>query len=599
MVSHYLLYIASRYKKLIISCLAAQIWSLTVKKILIPVVAVAVAAGAYLYQKQETSYNVLDYVPADTPIFTGQLTPFPIKDYLATTNNVLPTDQTAYTELYQEDQPALQFLAKLTETYQAQLQDPEQFVKTFGLADNVRGYFYTLGLLPVFKMEVANPQAIWDLLDKTEQEVGYAHEQGKLKEVSYRSYQLTQPTDETQIQLIVAQSQGLLTVTLNSDIIPEKLLATALGLEKVSNSLSKSGMLEEITKKHNLSDSSVGFLNHIEIIKGITTTDGNQLAKQLTELSRLTNDESLAMLHSPECAQELAGIAENWPRTIFGYSKMQVSQSESTLAFASIIESKNQPILNALKALRGYIPDYTQSYDKNVFATSLGLDINKLSSSLTDIWSDLQSPSYQCMPLAQMQAQIAQGGQSLAMVGMSANAAAGVKGISTAVFDYALTQVNDQPQLASLDALIAIHADDPEAIFNSVKMFSPELQQITLTNNGPSVPLKDLFPIPPEVNLDPQLAIKGNHLIIYTGAKGKQEAEKLGLEKLSAKGIYQVSFDSKKLFTPIVEAAELAGEIIPEEAMFLIDYDARMNMALDVNDKGIRFDSTVNQKAPK
>jgi hypothetical protein len=198
-----------------------------------------------------------------------------------------------------------------------------------------------------------------------------------------------------------------------------------------------------------------------------------------------------------------------------------------------------------------------------------------------------------------MQYQIAASGQSLGMLGMGANMASGVKGISAAIFDYSMKQVDEQPQLDSFDALLAIHIDNPEAIFNTVKMFVPELQQLQLTNNGPAISLKDIYPIPRELNLDPKMAIKGNHFVVYNGNKGLQEAEKLALETISANGLYQLSFDAKKILSPIKDAAELAGEIIPEEAMFLMDYDARMNLNVDVNDQGIRFDTTFNNKSSK
>lgn len=571
------------------------------KKLLIPVAVVALGAAAYLGQQQTSAYNVLDYVPADTPLFTGQLTPFPITDYIASSPSLnSPADQAQLEALYEQDEPALHFLANLMKAYQAGLNDADLLVKTFGLEDNVRGYFYTLGLLPVLKLEVSNPQAIWDLLDKNELETGFIHKEGTLQGLTFRTYQLTDASDSKQINVVVAQDNGILTVTVDTDMIPDTLLAMALGLEKPSSSLADSDMLADIIKQHNFSNTSVGFINHVEIVKALTSTDGNQLAKQLTAIVKEEgNDNPFEMLQTPVCEQELTTIAQNWPRTVFGYTKMDITKAESTLSFSTVIESKNQVILDALKAMRGYIPNYTQNFDNNVVATSLGLDIAQLSSSLTSIWTDLQTPSYQCLPLAEIQAQISEGGQSLAMVGMSANMAAGVKGVSAAVFDYSVSQIDEQPQLDSFDALIAIHADSPETIFNSVKMFSPELQQVALTNNGPAISLNEVFPIPAELNLNPKLAIKGKHLIIFNGNKGLQEAEKLSLEQLSANGIYQVSFDSKKMFTPITNAASLAGEVIPEEAEFLLDYDTRMNMLLDINDKGIRFDTTVNNKSPK
>jgi hypothetical protein len=357
-----------------------------VKKLIIPVAVVAVGVSAYLYQQQHSTFDVLNYVPADTPVFSGQLTPFPIKDYIASSPNLIdPADQEQIEALYEQDTPALHFLANLMKAYQAGLKDADLLVNTFGLDDKIRAYFYTLGLLPVLKVEVANPQAIWDLLDKNEQETGFTHTEGKLKDLSYRIYQINQDNNGKPVNLIVAQANGFLTITAQTELVNEPLLAMALGLEKPHESLADTSMLNDIIKKHNFTNNNVSFINNIEIVKGLTSTNDNQLAEQLTLLAKENNDDSLGMLHNDVCKQELNSIAQNWPRTVLGYTKMDIQKAESTLGFATVIESKNQAILGALKSLRGYIPNYTQNFDNNVVATSIGLDISQLSSSLTNI----------------------------------------------------------------------------------------------------------------------------------------------------------------------------------------------------------------------
>ena len=574
------------------------------KKLLIPAAVVAIGAfGAGVYLSQQpaaAAYNVLNYVPSDTPFFVGQLTPFPIKDYIASAPKlVTPSDQAKLEALYESDQPGLHFVANLLKAYQDGLKDADLLVKTFGLSDQIRAYAYTLGWLPVIKLEVANPQAIWDLLDKNEQETGFVHKQGKIQDLSYRIYTVTPPDEDEVVEVIVAQSNGILTITAKTRFVSEPLLATALGLEKATAPLAESTILDDIIKQHQFSDSSVGYIDHVEIIKGLTTTDGNQLAKQLTEITKIENDNPFATLQTPVCHQEFMSIAKNWPRTAFGYTQMDISETESTLGFSAVIESKNAVILKALSTMRGFIPSYTQNFNESIVASAIGLNVSELSNSLTTIWGDLQKPTYQCQPLTEVQSKIAANGQSIAMVGMSANMAAGLKGLSGALFNYSISQT-EPTQLDSFDALLAVHADNPLAIFNSIRMFSPELQQVNLSDDGKAISLKDLFPVPVALNINPKIAIKGKHLVIYNGTKGEQAAEKLGQEPLSANGLYQLSFDVNKMLTPFVSATQLmSGESIADEMQFLMDYDARMNINLDINEQGIRFDSTVNNKSPQ
>lgn len=572
------------------------------KKLLIIAAIAAAGIGAYLFapsQKSPASYNVLDYIPADTPIFSGQLEPFPLKDYLSSAPVMANhSEQQLLDDLYSQNNPKLDFFLNIFTTYQNSLKDPELLIKTFGFPEQLRGYFYTLGLLPVLKIEIENPQAVWDLLDKNELASGFMHSKGTLQSLDYRAYQLTDESDSPKIELIIAIDKGLLTVTLNTPYTQQSLLATALGLNKVENSLAASGQIEEILSTHNFKQSSVAFINHSELLKGFSTVNGNQLASHISTLEKQYRQTSpFAAIRNAQCESELLSIAANWPRTVFGYTEQTISAEQSTLAVAGVVESKNQTILKALKSIRGYIPEYVADLEQSLFAVGFGLDINQLAGSLNDILYELQTPSYLCQPLAELQNKLSQSGSAMAMLAMGASIANGVKGVSLGLFDYTIKQFNHSPSLASLDALLILSTDNPQEIFNSVKMFSPELQQVELSDNGEEIDLTAIFPIPGQYSLAPKLAIKGQQLLIYTGQKSQKIAATLSSEPLNKNGFFKLSLDFKKMFTPIATAAQLAGQSIPEEAMFLRDYDARMKMGIDINPQGIILDSYIHNKA--
>lgn len=573
------------------------------KKILIIGAVVAIGAGAIVYNQNNSTpaYNVLDYVPADTPIFSASLEPFPIKNYIASTPKMVDlSDQQSIDELYDPSNPGINFALSLMKTYQSSLADAGLFIKTFGLPDEVRTYFYTLGLLPVFKIEVANEQAIWDLLDKTELETNFKHKEASLKGHKYRSYAITDETDPVNAEMVVAVNNGLLTITFNSSYSNESLLAMALGIDKAEKSLADTTIIDETINKYNFKKTGLAFINHVELIKGLTTKDGNQLAKQISSIeSKSGKDSGLSQIRNEQCASEFNSIAQNWPRTVAGYTQLDITAQESTVSGTMILESKNQAILNALSTIRGFIPSYVDDIKNNVFATGLGLDVNQLGNTLNSIWSDLQTPNYTCQPLAEIQASIKQSGDSIGMVGMSASMANGVQGVSLGLLDYTISKIEQSPKLDSLDALITLSAENPEQLFNSVKMFLPELQQVQLTTDGEAVELNTLVPIPSELNITPKLVIKGKHIVIYNGEKGEKAANDLSTEALTKNGLYNFSFDFKKMVTPIVTATELAGEEIPEEMMFLTEYDARMLMSFDVNEQGLIFKSSINNKALK
>ena len=574
------------------------------KKLLIPVIACAIAGTACSYQKQppeQPAYNVLNYVPADTAIFAGQLTPFPIKDYIASIPSLDPQKEILLSGLLKEESPVINFTQNILNTYQDALKNPDILSTSFGLADEVRAYFYTLGLLPVFKTEIANPQVLWDFLDKNEKETGFTHTQGKLNEQTYRLYRISDDNVDTNhiINLVIAENNGILTVILMTAGASEQLLSTALGLTKPDKPISDTSIISDIAKQHNLSQSNIGFINHIEIIKGLTTTDGNLIAKQITEFLKDKKDNLLTMIQNEVCQQEFNTIAQNWPRTVFGYTQTDITTKEITMSMSAIVESKNKAILDSLRALRGYIPSYVQGYENKIASLGIAFNISNLPSSLANIFTDLMTPGYKCTPLYLVQQEVAKSGKTLGMLGMFTNMATGIQGISATMFDYQIKhsdtdieKIND----LSVDVLIAVHADSPTTTFNTLKMFDPSLSQLNLTVDGPSISLKSLIPFPPEFKEDPQVAIRGNHFVIYNGEIAKREAENLSNEKLSANGLSHMAFDLSKMMAPIAHKINKKTDL-PAEVKNLLNNGIRMDTNADINAEGIRFDITFNTKS--
>ncbi|WP_372881631.1 hypothetical protein [Psychromonas sp.] len=575
------------------------------KKIIIITAIAAAGAGAYFFNQQQNirpaAYNVLDYVPSDTPLFSAQLQPFPIKDYLTATPNLSSAeDHATLQNMAVQGNPQAEFFLSIAKTYQAALKDADLFVKTFGLADNIRAYFYTLGALPVLKIEVENPQAIWDLLDKAEQESGYSHRTGKVQETEYRAYRLNPPTETQNIELIFSQEKGILTVTLDSFLNDETLLATSLGLVKAEKPISRTDMLKEIAGKHHFTDQNIAFLNHREIVKGLTSADGNQLSDHLSLMfPQKTAQNPLHSFRTAACQVELTAIADNWPRTVFGYNNLTITTNESTMDFSTVIESKNKIIISALQSLRGYIPSYAQDIKNNILALGFAVDANQLGSAAATILTELQTPDYQCQPLQGMQYSLQQGQNDLGMLGMAGSMANGLKGVSFAVMDYAVSKNGNNQSLESLDGLVSYSADNPMLLFSSLQMFSPALQRMQLPADGSAVDLSTRALLPYQLNIQPKIALKGKHLVIYNGKKAQQQANLLSDELLSQNGLFSLSFDFNRMLDPLIAAAELSGEPLPEEAMFLQNYNMRMKFDLDINENGIVFDSHASNKVNK
>lgn len=572
------------------------------KKMVIAAAIIAAGAGAYWYTQHGTSSSasanpLLDYVPADTPVFSGQLKPFPLKAYLQSMSGHYQQYPTDAAELGKLDSPMGKFFVSIYQQYIEGIKEPSILLKTFGIPDEVKSYFYTLGALPVFKIDMNQVAAFWTVLDKAEKDSGVTHEIRQVGGVDYRAYALSDADSTGKTDLLFAHKDGILTITFSTSVTESELLEMAFGLKKAPQSLVSSGILQEIIKAHGFMEDSIGFINHVEIIKALTSPDSNMLSKQLTKFLADENngEDPLAELRTPECRSELTAIAANWPRTVAGLTAFSATEKESHMAASFVIETKNQPILTALQKMRGFIPAHLNDVDSTIFAIGLGLDINQVAPSLTAVWDELQQPMLTCAPLVELQAELGQ--QNLAMLGMVAGMANGVKGVSVSLLDYKMSSPQQEPQLESLDALVGLSADNPSMLFNMVKAFVPMLAEVELAENGAATDLSPLLMLPPELGIKPMLAIKGQHLVVYSGDKGLALADKLAAEKITANGLYSMSADYGKMFTPALSILEMSGEPIPGELQMLKDYNMRVQMNFDVNQQGLVFGSVVNAKA--
>jgi len=563
----------------------------------------AVAAGGYLLTQDTTSgeYTVLNYIPENTAVFSGQLTPFPIKTYINSITDTysVPPDEIMKSlygsESYDPTNTKVNFFLSLTQTYLQNMQNADAFMTTFGIAEEIQGYLYTLGIVPVFKIDVINPDAIWALLDKAEAESGFTHEQRKIKQRDYRAYKLSEEIDAEQLELIISQHNNILTITFNSSLNEPLLLENTLGITPVENALAHSNLLNDIISKHGFTKDAISYINHQALVQAFTSPNESLLGQHIAKLMTLQEQDYLQVYQQPQCKAELTSIASNWPRTVFGFNQFDINDDNTTFDMSMVVESNNQTILAALTQLTGFIPEYVSDLNNTVLALGIGIDISSLAPAISNIWTELQQPNYTCPPLQQMQSAVKQ--NNPIMLGMMTAMANGIKGVSGAVIDYSLDESQAEVAIKNLDALISLSASDPRTLFNIIATFRPELADVKLPANGKVVELSSLIPLAPLPGTNPKLIMHKEHMVIFNGDKAEKIAIKLGDKPITATGIYSLSIDYSKAFTPLVTAAELSGQEVPQELKDMKNYNLRLNTGLLVNDQGIEATSYMDLKS--
>jgi len=582
---------------------------LKMKKVLIAVAVLAAVGTAYLYDKQDSlsdksteqalQLSELTYIPADTLMFAGQLKPFPVKEYI----KLLSQNKASYeqfglmaNELSKGDLVGQKFFASLLQTYNDTLKSPDLLMQNYGVKDSFKSLFYTVGLLPVMRYEISQPEALWNMLAKAETDSGLKATVHTISDVEYKSYAFYEENGQV-FELIASVNDGWATLTFNTPINEQKELALALAINKPEKSLASENILDAMMKKHSFDATYVGFFNHVALVNGLTNKDNNRFNKMLNKILALSNtdldEKDLSIFREKTCQDDLSQLVSNWPRTVFGTHQLEITDTSVNMKASMVIEG-NTDLMRVLAGLRGFIPEHLHSADNKIMSLGLGLDIAKVTPVLTTLWNDFTQTKYQCAPLVDIQTEIAK--NSPMMTAMFTGMASDVKGFSVSLFDFELSNENDQPALKLLDSLVTLSVKNPISFFNSVKTFYPPLADLNLPEDGTPVSLNKYVPMLDEFGAQIDVAVKGDNIALYSGEKASETADGLMKQTLINNGVNSFSLDYKKFFTPLFDVAAMANQELPEELNSLKDTDMRIHFLMDYTDNGIEFVSTLDSK---
>lgn len=561
------------------------------KKLMIAAAIAATAgAGGYLYQTnyaQDSQSSLLAQVPADTLMVLYQTEPVNQYEYM---NAFGTAQQTRLAELLADKEltPGVQFAVNLIDSYTKSASDPETLKAYFGTGDMVSPLVYTLGIMPVYKLDIENPAALWKTLDEQEKLAGIEHELVKLDSVEYRRYKLAGPEDSLpEIALAISVLNNVLTITLDAPgLDAENPIKMALGVESPKVSILDTGRLEAMQTKYGTNNNSFGFFDFREIIKGLTTSDGNMMARQM-----LMGEPKLGLdeLRSPACHTEFTQVAENWPQMV-AFAEYTNSDGKPRIDGSLVFESKNKVILDALKAMRGVLPE--ASSEKSIFSLAMGIDVAKLAPQISSIWTDLTEPEYQCSLLANAQRDI-RGQNPAPAIAMGASMANGLKGFSMDIFDLNFS-VDEQGAVKTdqMDMLFSLSADDPSMLLQTATMFVPELAQLEIKSDNKPVNLRALLEQRTSTPMEEDVYARLNdkHLTIYMGDVSEKVSNKVMEQSLNANGLMSMSMDTRKMLQLMETAAEVSGEPLPPEVIMHVQAQMDGSLSMDITKDGIAVD---------
>ncbi|AOT11065.1 hypothetical protein [Pseudoalteromonas luteoviolacea] len=576
------------------------------KSLLALVTGTAIASGGYFIAQQDNNHAQLpqlDYVPADTLFFWSQLKSFPYLQYLELLPNSYKNShqlEEIIASMQDEEVGANgRFLRNVLQQYANSMKSSESFKNIWGVNNDFKMLAYTVGLLPVLRAELGDPEAFKTTIKQAADEAKLRYEESQIDGASITKY-FIEYEGERLFDLLVNSSGNWVTLTIDTPFNQPKDVKIALGLAKPLHALSDSGKIEEYLEDHQLDGHSLGYIDTKLIVDMLTATNPDSQATQM--LDKLTSlaeqDGAFDSIRTPECQQDFSAITQKWPAIISGTQKIEITNQFADVHVSTIIASTDTKILGALQNIRGFLPQHTQSDSNAVMTLGFGLNASQLSPSVNTLWAAFSGAQFNCAPLTALQGETK--GVNPAPLAMATGMLGSFKGVSATIFDIDASTF-DQTQTVdatSLDALVTVSADDALALFNMAKSFAPNLASITLPSDGKAIKINDHLPPGVAVTNPLYLALKGQHLALYTGEMAEQTANKLSNQSVIANGLTRFGIDSGKILPLLLKAAEQSGEPIPDDIKDIFDQNGKMHMHTDINDKGIVFDFAINISQP-
>lgn len=581
---------------------------------------------------ESSKREIFSYVPADTLFFFGGLSTVSFQEAasIMTTGNDWMI-QADWSKQPGDDKkkaipPAALMFSGVTSNYLQLLREPETAGSKMGLGKRIDVVSYSVGFIPVMRFAISDPTAFDAFIESVEKQAGVDARKTKVGDINLRSYSMDVPgsKEKTDVDLVIGSNARYAIFTLATKLEDPETRELILGTKKPHNSIDAYAVLNPIKQKYSFHPAYIGYLNHAEIMNGITGEANNQFGAMLDSLFSMARQANPATQNAAEnnepapasennpleavrtvaCRKELGNLVKSWPQTVFGYTRLDFASKPANINASVIVEGTDAEFMKAMQNIRGYIPAMLQqTRSRPVFGLGFGLNIDALSPFIARASQDFISKEYQCDFLAQIKQSLIQSNPAMAL-GMMSGMVAGVQGVSVTILDIDgkldVSQPQAMPQINRLDAIITISSSNPQQLLMMAANMQPGMPPLQLPADGTPVDLPVPLPVPALANA--KLALKGNHIVAYVGEKATQMADQLAAEPIEPSGLFAFNMDFGKYMSLIASTAKDAktstgtsqeGSLTDREKAML-ESMANTNMQLvellDIKKEGIAFD---------
>jgi len=500
-------------------------------------------------KKTDELKKVLEQIPADTPYAFVSIEPMPEKIL----DKILKIFEPVRVELEKEiaaelkgqaptDDPEEKIARAVAEEFSGKIS--KAGFAELGISTTPRWALYGVGLMPVFRVSLADPSKFKAMIGRIETKAG---QKAPTKKIGEQEYWSMSEDGVTMVAAIVGKD---LILGMTPDSLVAKTLPIAFGQQKPSKSLADAGTIGTLRKTHGYKAVGVGFLSLTGVADVVLGKSGGLNAETITAMGG-----ALPPL-SPVCKAEIGAMVAKAPHLSFGYTEVTDSKwvSKANLALDKAIATDLKGIVGPVAGLEDGSPAFVKF--------GVGLDLQKSIAYARKQLAAMAASPFKCELMAELNQGIMEGNANFgAFAAQLPPFLMGVKGANLVVKDADFAS-NDPTKVK---AHVILSVDQPAQMVTMLKAMVPPLATLNVPADGK--PVKLTLPpgqLPP--GIDPYIAMGDAGLGIAVG-KGEEVAmAKLVKSKGNSETFLAIGYDVGRFMKTVNEQMGAMRAMLPSEA---------------------------------